>query len=287
MARVLSLESAGGTLLLDGSEGVKARAQVRGTGLPPVDLQWFEGAGDGATFRSARVLSRTIDMPVKVMGESRAEVWARLSLLGRILDPQNGPARLTMALEGVGWYVDTYRSGGGDPDWEKDTDGNTIAMLVVTLVAGNPYWECSDEESRIIVPGGLGRGLLRGPGSLSGLEVSTTAGLGSVVLDNTGDVAAWPTWRFGAPFTGFTITSPSGEVLEWVGTKATGWVEVNTGLGTVVNEAGGNEYAALEPAPRFWSIPPGTGEAQVEVPGAVGGSTTIAVHWRPRKWLVF
>lgn len=287
MARTLTLTSLGGSLVLDGSGAVRARAALRGTGLPPVALQWFEGAGDGAEYRSARVLPRTIDMPVKVTGVDRAAVWAAYSALARILDPANGPATLEMSLDGVGWFVEVYRSGGGDLDWDKDTDGRTIAMTVVTLVAGDPYWRRVSEESRIVTPGGLGQGLLSGPGALSGLEVSTTTGLGTVTLTNTGDVAAFPVWRVTAPFTDFTLTSPTGQVLAYTAAKASGWIEVNTRLATVVDEAGANQYANLDTAPEFWTIPPGSGDATVAITDPVGGSTEVSVYWRPRKWLVF
>lgn len=287
MARTLTLASLGGTIVLDGSSGIQARVAMRGTGLPPVALQWFEGAGDGATYRSARVLPRTLDMPLKVTGVDRADVWGHYSLLARVLAPENGPATLSVDLGGVGWFTEVYRSGGGDLDWEKDTDGATQAMTVVTLVAGDPYWRRVNEESRVIVPGGLGRGLLSGVGALSGLEVSTTTGLGVTSLDNTGDVEAFPVWRITAPFTDFTLTNALGEVLKWNGPKASGWIEVNTRLGTVVDEAGANQYAALDPTPRFWSIKPGATEVTVEVTDAVGGATSISVFWRPRKWMVF
>jgi hypothetical protein len=277
--RVISLASGGGTLALDGSEGVQARLKVRGLGLPDVGTQWFEGAGDGATHRATRVLPRTIDVPMKVTGQNRDEVQLALSKVAKIVAPTAGDVRLGVLLDGEEWYAMVRRTGGGDYTMGEDSDGVSFCLFVITFRAGDPYWQRANEESRVIVPGGLGKGLLRGIGSLQGLELSTTSGLGTVAFTNAGDVDAYPVWTVTAPFTTFTLTGPAGEVLNYNAAKATGSIIINTELGTVVDEAGVNKYASLGPAPQFWTVPPGASAASIVVPGAVGGSTEIRVYW--------
>jgi len=288
MARTITISSSGGTLVMGAASGIRARLNVRGLGMSPVDLQTFESAADGARITGRRTLPRTIDMPIKITGVDRAQVEARFDLLSQVVTPDlaDGSTKITVTLDGVGWFVYGERSGGGDPTYGEDTDGTTFVMLVLTFQC-DPFWSREDQDSKIIVPGGLGRGLLRGVGSLSGLEVSSASALGVATFANTGSLPAFPTWRLTAPFTGFTLTSEAGEVLNWVGTKATGQIIIDTQFATIVDELGVNQYGGLSGAPRFWKIPRGSSDGSVVVADAIGGSTKIEVFWRPRKSVLF
>ncbi len=298
MARSLAVASAGGSLVLDGSQGVRARVALRGTGMAPVSNQWFEGAGTGKTFRGGRTLARVIDLPVKVYAPpndptNRALVRDRFANLARILSLPNAPARLTMDLnttpgQSDEWWLDVVRTGGGDWDWGSDTDGKSFIHSVFTFEAGDPYWTSIDQESKVISPEGVGIGLL-GPGvSLAQLRVGSADGFGQTTIYNTGEVEAYPVWTIEAPFSSFTLTSQDGRVLKWVGaaTKSTGWIRVNTQDGTVVDETGANRYAELDPAPQFWTVPPGTTTASV-VMTAAGASTRATVVWNVRREVIF
>ena len=285
MSRVITISSTAGSLTFGDEAGVKAQLAVRGTGLPSVNTQWFEGVGDGATYRGARVLPRVIDVPVKVVGSSRDEILNRMSTLARILAPESGLVRFTLSLGNTSWYLDVVRTGGGDWAWDADTDGTTYVKTVFTLQAGDPYWTRVDESSLSISLSGLGRGLIKAT-SLSKLEVSSSSALGSVTFENNGDVGAFPEWTLTAPFDGFTLTSPSGETLRWVGTKVTGKIIIDAKAGTIVDETGANQYAALDPSPRFWKIPFGETVASITLDGATADSR-VDVIWHERKWLAF
>ena len=288
--RVISLASSRGTFTSGDVFGMRIGAKSRGFGLPPVATQWFEGAGDGATYRGARVLPRVIELEVKSYATNRQAVWEAMSLLARILDPRATEARLTITLDGDEWFVDVRRTGGGDWEQGTDTDGSTFLRTIVTLQAGDPYWQRVDEESKPIVLGGLGRGLIKNTGasddSLSKLRVSTTAAFGVVTFSNSGDVEADARWKIEAPFTSFQLISPSGETLTYDDAKASGFIVVDMSLVTVVDETGANKYDGLGATPRFWAIPPGESAAQVLVVDATSASK-ITVIWAPRKWLVF
>lgn len=287
MARVISLAGTGESFEDGDVWGLRIGSKSRGFGLPPVGTQWFEGAGDGASYRGARVLPRTLELEVKSYAAGRQQVWEAMSLLARVLDPHAVVApRLTIALDGDEWFVDVRRTGGGDWEQGADTDGSTFVRTIISLQAGDPYWQRVDEESKPIVLGGLGRGLLQGDTSLSEMRVSTTAAFGSVTFSNSGDVAAAARWKVEAPFSGFELISPAGESLLFENAKASGWIEVDMRLGTIVDETGANVYDGLGPTPVFWSIPRGESTAEVLVPGATSASRITAI-WAPRKWLVF
>lgn len=287
MARVLAVSSAGGALTLGEASGVRAGLKVRGLGMPGVSLQWFEGAGEGRSFRGGRTLSRVVDMPVKINGANRQEVLERYSALARIFALDNAPVTLTLELDNEGWRANVVRTGGGDYTMGDDTDGSTFLKTVLTLESGDPYWTRVNSEARVITPGGLGIPLI-GPGqSLAQLRMSNTEGSGSVEFTNTGDVLAWPEWRVLPPFQAFEFQR-AGLSLEWSqpATKTTGWIDVNSIDGTVTDETGANRYDGLSAAPKFFGIPPGTTQASVLLTAASAG-TRVNVAWHPRKVVLF
>lgn len=302
MSRAISVVSAGGSLNLDGSAGVRARLGVQGTGMAPVQIQWFEGAGDGKSFRGGRTLGRVFYMPVKIYADeydNTQQVRQRAALLGQILALPNAPVRVQLDLDagtpsGDKWWSDMVRVGGGDWDWATDTDGRSFLHQTYTLEAGDPYWTSLAQDSKVIEPSGVGLSLL-GPGvSLAQLRVASTSGLGEVEIHNSGEVQAYPVWTLGAPFNEFSLTSQYGEVLEWSatrqglpgGTKSTGSITVNTQTGEVTDETGANMYKGLEPAPQFWSVRPGTTTAEVLMTAATGASR-ITVVWNVRREILF
>lgn len=294
MTRTLDFASPGGSVVLDGSNGIQAKIRTRGTGLPPVAVQWFEGAGDGASFRGGRNLPRVMDLDLKVYGADRDAVRDRMSLLGRIFALPN-QVRMTATLDGIAWYADIVRTGGGDWDWASDTDGRTFIKTIITVQAGSPYWTSKDGESRIIALGGLGVALFGTGVSLTTLSISESSASGEVQFTNSGDVPAFGVWTVRAPFSGFDLVSPSGDVLSWGtdgdgvrgATKASGFVMVDMAQGTAVDETGANVYGGFGPAPRFWAIPPGGSDASVIVEDAVAGSTRVEVSWNPMRWVMF
>lgn len=305
MGRTFTVHSAGGTVALDGSQGIRARLQVRGTGAAPVQNQWFEGAGNGASFRGGRVLPRTLDLPVKVFAPpndwaNRSIVRTRFALLQKIFSLQNAPARLTLDLDtslagGDKWYTDVVRTGGGDWDWSEDTDGKSFIHTVYSLQAGDPYWTAVNQEGKEVSPAGVGIGLLGSGVSLAQLRVGSEDGFGETTITNSGEVEAWPTWTIFAPFSGFALTSQYGETLVWTkerltgvpgDEKTSGYVTVNTKTGEVQDETGANMYGGLDDAPQFWSVREGSTTAEILMSDA-DVATRATVTWNPRREILF
>lgn len=287
MTRTMIIESRGGAITLDGSGGVQVGLSVRGTGLPPVGLQWFEGAGEGSSLRGGRTLARTLDMPIKVYATSRGEVDALLQRISKIFVMQNAPVTLTLDLDGERWTLKVVRTGGGDWDWGADTDGETYLKMVVTVQTdGSPYWVRENSTGRDLTPGGVGIGLLGEGVSLAQLRLANMEGLGSVQFQNVGDVDAYPVWTLHGPYTGFSLTRDN-LVLAWTGAVASGeYLVIDTGEGTIRDQSGANRYGGLGAAPKFWTVPEGQSNAQIVLAGA-GGTSRIEVNWHPRRLAVF
>jgi hypothetical protein len=305
MSRAFTVTSKGGTMKLDGSEGARAKLAVRGTGMAPVAVQWFEGAGSGASFRGGRTLARTFDIPVKVYANrgdwaNRDLVRQRFAKLGQILSLPNAPVRVTLDLDANNptsndkWWADMVKVGGGNFAWETDTDGRSYIKSVFSLQAGDPYWTSADQDGKEIVPVGVGIGILGTGISLAQLRLGSVDGFGSTTITNSGDVVGYPIWTVFAPFSGFMLANAEGRILEWNAArqglpgdmKSSGSIIVNTQLGTVVDETGANMYKGLEPAPQFWPVNPGDNPTQVVMADA-SGSTRATVSWNIRREVLF
>ena len=281
----LHLESATDSFNLDDvlmrGTGVQALTGTAGLGLPPVSVQWLQGAGDGAVYRGRRVLPRDIDLPLHLLGRDREHLKSMVSRLAVMLA---GECTLRLVEgDGTDWSVAVHRVGGGDYIYGQDTIGATDLSTVLTLRAGDPFFTYSRPSTKRISNSGAGRGLLKG---LARLQVSSSQAIGTILLSNLGDAPAYPVWDIVGPGRDFKAISVTGEGFHWTGVLAPGeTLRIDTQVGTVRDGRGVNRYAQLAPAPRLWSIPPGTTQATASLENVTSASS-VTCSWRPRKWVV-
>jgi len=268
--------------------GPQALAGATGFGLPGVNVQWSEGAGDGAVFRGKRVLPRDIDLPIHIFATDADDLDRELSRLAMLLAT---PMRLYFEdARGDRWYLDVHRAGGGTYSYGNDTDGERELTTVVTVRAGDPYWTSETYDQRVINRAVTGRGLIKdttpgntGADSLVKLRLSSSQVLGSVLLENTGNVASYPTWEIYGPGSNVVAIGPTGDRWEWNGSLASGeMLTIDSRQATAIDGTGTSRYASFAPAPRFWAVPPGISTANV----TMVGTGRIVVTWKRRKWAV-
>lgn len=234
-----SLESANGNIDLgalgSNAEGAEAQAGITGLGLPPLDVQWVSGAGDGATYRGQRVLPRDIDIPIEFVAASRANLQTQMDALSKALAVE---CTLRATDGATSWYVKVRRVSGGDYATGVDSNGYYNMRLTLTLRAGDPFWISSVNTS----------------------VQQTDPSIGpTLTLTNDGSADAYAKWTIDGPGLNPKLTSPTGEVLEYAEFIAKGSkIVIDTKAGTVVDELGNNRYAGLSPAPRFFKIKPGS-----------------------------
>lgn len=264
------------------TRGAQALSGVTGLGLPPVSVQWIEGAGDGAKFRGRRVLPRDIDLPLYFDGKDRDGLKLLLSRLAMMVA---GECELRVVeADGTYWYVNLVRVGGGSYTYGADTIGEKDMMMVLTFRAGDPFWTNSQDGGLTIVTEGQGRGLLNGP--LTALRVRSSQAFGNVTLRNGGDAPAYPLWEITAG-ANFSATSPKGEVLAWNGTLATGvilWIDTKSGR--VWDSTGANRFSEIGSAPRMWAVDPGSSTANITMDVVDSATAKIRATWQDRKWMV-
>ena len=156
----LELESPVDVLRLDGLEtddfGVQLLSGISGLGLPPKDVQWAEGAGDGAQARGWRVQARDIDIPLNIVGRDRDDLKYWLSRLAQILGYDNDhygiDTKPNVFLhfyddDETKWSCPVEHVGGGDYKHGPDTNGVVDIMLTITLRAGDPFFTRSYPDS--------------------------------------------------------------------------------------------------------------------------------------------
>ncbi|MFJ6183770.1 phage tail family protein [Streptomyces sp. NPDC092295] len=266
--------------IMDKGLGYQAKVGVTGLGLPPVSVQWLEGAGDGAIYRRRRVLARDIDIPLEILARDRGHLQELLSRLALALA---GQCTLTLLDDdGTRWTTDVHRVGGGDYAYGTNTTGEREFETVITFRAGDPYLTSSEAETRS-VGGTTAASWLSG---IASLPVSASQAIGEIQLANSGDAEAYPIWEVIGPGQNFEAVSPTGERLAWSGTLGVDdRLIIDTRKGTVVDQSGANRYAELEEAPRFWTVKPGVSTATAQLI-EINSASKITCSWRPRKWMV-
>ncbi len=275
----------GDTITFDNSTYVLTTG-VRGFGIPAPLLRIDKSAADGGVFRLSKRDVRDLDLPIVILGDESADVQSRLRRLSNIL---RGKVTITAAyMSGDAYELDTYFNGGAETTFGED--GNkSLCRWVVTLQAPQPYWTSATPQSFSVSASTATRGLLGAPGgttaTLSALRVKSSQALGSVAIENVGDIASPVTWVITGPAAtvsvslngvGFSYTSAigSGEVIT-----------INSELGTVTDASGVNKYAGLGSAPKFFSIPSGTSTVSITATGA-DTTTRISGYFSPRREVI-
>lgn len=268
--------------------GFEALAGVEGFGLPPVTARWFQGAGEGDTWRSSRTERRPVRLPLWVYATSRSELNLRVSDLARVLDPRFGQATLILGTpDNEEWFLNVVRTGGGDWKRKEDSDDNTYFRTTIELEAGKPYWTRVRPEQFTVELDSSAPTLVP---YLARLQLSSATAFGERTVTNPGDVPAWCDWTIKGPATDLLFVGADGETLHWTGSIASSdTVIVDTRNSQIYDQRGpvaGNLYSGLDSAPRFWQVAPGSSQVTVEIEGAQAGQTIAVCRWQPRRWAV-
>jgi hypothetical protein len=249
-----------------------------GFGVPPAQVRIENSAGDGGVFRHAKRATRMVDLPITVLGTDRGDVQTKLRRLGKLTQNIFGPiiieARYT---DGTRLRLTGYYTGGAEGQWGEN-GGNTWARWTLSLQMPQPYWQSTDVEQFTITQGVSGRGLLP---QLSKLKLSSSQALGTILIDNTGDVAIYPTYRIIGPVTDFSVSS-NGQSFDFVDEVEEGeTIFVNTETGEVYDQDNNNRYDILGPAPKLFRIP--VGESALIIQGdETTDDTRIDVYYALR-----
>lgn len=246
---------------------------MTGFGVTPTTVRIEPSAGVGGVFRHSRRGVRDIDLPVTVVGSSRADVQTKLRRLARITQDKRGPMLFRATYpNGEQLFLNLHYVGGAESQWGEDSAGRTFCRWVLSAQAPQPFWESLTQQSINIAGGSTGRGLLP---QLSKLKVSSSQALGEIEIVSNADVEVYPVWTVDGPVTDFTV-SDGVNAFTIVGVIDEGErVVVDTENKTVVDENGDNVYNRLGPAPKLFSFEPG--ETTLEITGTDTDANTFIV----------
>lgn len=251
---------------------------VHGFGIPATSVRIDDSAGDGGRWRHTKRGVRDLDLPIVVLGTSRADVETKLRRLARLLQTNNGATKLVANYtDGSSLFLEAHYVGGAETQFGSDAT-SYFCRWVIQMQAPQPYWESLTEQSFTVGSGNTGRGLLP---ELTKLRVSSSQTLGVVQVNNEGDVAIYPRWTIRGPITnlvisngklsfGFTDPILSGQTYT-----------VDTATSEVYDETGANKYSLLSTAPKLFPLEPG--DSTIEVIGIESSpDTRIACYYSPR-----
>lgn len=261
-----ALVGANGDTIVFDSQNYVLNPDFMGFNVPAAQVRIEASAGDGGVFRHAKRGVRTLDLPVTVIGSDRANVQTKLRRLGKLTQNVFGPLVLEARYsDGEILRLKTYYTGGAEGQW-----GSAAGMIwnrwTLSLQAPQPYWESGTVQQFTITQASSGRGLLP---ELSKLKISSSQALGVVLIDNSGDVPIFPTYRIIGPVEDLSISS-NGRSFSFAEPVLEGeTIYVNTETGEVYDQTGANRYSMLNPAPKLFRLPVGQSSLSI-----TGGSTT-------------
>jgi hypothetical protein len=229
--------------------------------IPPSQVRIEDSAGDGGVFRHAKRGIRNVDLPVTVLGSSRADVQTKLRRLAKLTQHSDGPLVIqAQYTDGTRLTLEAYYVGGAEGQWGAEA-GQIWNRWVLQLRAPRPYWRSTTVQQFTVGQAVTGRGLLP---QLSKLKVSSSQALGTIQIDNQGDVPVFPTYRITGPITGLNISD--GNIgFSFVDPILAGeTIFVNTETGEVTDGTGANRYSMLAPAPKLFRLPVGQSSIIIE-----------------------
>lgn len=236
----------------------------------------------GAFWRGVRALSKELFIPIVIRDTNRDACLAKRRALVKALSPVRGSGECVIASS---WpdgstrrirarYVDGFEAGEQGPG----EYGITVMKYGLRFQADDPYFY----GDKVTLPYSLAastRTELPIPGADTFYEVVTSPLLAAgTVINNPGDVDAYPTWQFIGPFTQIiaqNVTSGKSFTISYTAAAMTNTLSLVTDPGEsyLVDENGVNRWNALVAGYQLWPlVSKGNGDNVVNI--TLTGPTT-------------
>lgn len=251
---------------------------LTGFGIPATVVRIEDSAGDGGVWRFSKRGVRELDLPIVILGTDRADVQTKLRRLARLLQDRRGATKVKASFsDGSSVYLFAHYVGGAETQYGEDA-GGTYCRWVVSMRAPKPFWQTGEDTTFSIGSVPTGRGLLP---QLTKLKLTSSETLGTVTVNNEGDVETYPVWTLRGALDYVEITDGSNTFRYNAPIPAGTTITINTEAGTVVDDSGANKYANMATAPKFFTLQPGTSTITVKATGATSASL-IGCYFAPR-----
>lgn len=268
------------------------RPGVTGLDMPPVALSSDAlPDDDGSLLRSLRFVERDIFLPIWISAVSHEQLRTRTQALLALLNPRkssdpydernivdvtvgqpNGSRRLIS-----GYYV-----GGAEGSYGPNEYGVEWRVIGATIRCLDPFWHATDPLSLPFVTTPAANPFLSTTVPFFPVRLGTSQVLGSVTIDNPGDVDAYIVWTVVGPGASFTATNATtGRTLTF-GADLTGktiTIDTRRQVQTVVDQTEANLFGDL--TGDLWPLVPGANAVTLAVSGATTETlVTATVHSR-------
>lgn len=256
---------------------------VSGFGIPPTEVRIDQSAADGGVWRRTRRGIRVLDLPIVIFGSDRSDVENKLRRLAVLLQDVTGPTSIIAEYDnGESWVLSGHYVGGAETQFGSDANDH-FCRWVITLNCPDPYWIRGASQSYTVNAGVTGRSIIP---DLAELRLTSGQALGTLSVENSGDVPSYPTWVITGPADSVVITNQQGLGFTYTEAIPAGTViTIDSFAGTVKNQLGVNKYAALSVSPKMFSIPTGTSTVSINAINATS-ATSIKLFFQPRKEVV-
>ncbi|MFF5433417.1 phage tail domain-containing protein [Streptomyces griseofuscus] len=264
-----------------------------GLDLPPMAVFSDDSPNlDGSIFRSARAAAREIMIPVYLYGIDRPSVNQLKRRFFQQLNPKRGYCLLKFTEgDNTTRILRAYYKGGMEGSEGADTAGFTWAKYGLTFTAMDP-WFYPDRAEETRWDFGVGAPFLSKTQAFFPIRITAgVMGAGSdLIINNPGDIEAWPVWQLYGPIRSFTLTSPYGETVkasppsdgsDLVPANRVLTIDTRPGHKTVTDDQGTNYWSKLDANPQFWAVDPGETSAIVSVVTGVG-KAAVTLSFYPR-----
>ncbi|QJS09100.1 phage tail family protein [Streptomyces argyrophyllae] len=274
---------------------------VSGLDMPPFDLHTDDSPNlDGSSFRGVRAAARQILLPVYVYGIDRKTLRSFKRRLANALNPKNGFCLLTfIEQDGVARRIKCYYANGMEGNEAVGAAGFTYVSYGIQLNAVDP-WFYGDTEVVANWSFGQPHPFLGNPFLPLQLNSGTPAS-GTLIVENPGDIEAWPVWTITGPlksfsFTGPAVPQPAGATpkpppswgipaqpggADCLATGRTLTVDCRPGYKTITDDQGTNYFPLMSANPELWSVPPGISTVQANLVSG-SGTPTVKMELLPR-----
>lgn len=273
----------GDRIALDHESPYVLTTGLSGFGIPPTEVRIDASAADGGVWRRTRRGVRIVDMPITVIGDSRDDVEYKLRRLSKLVQDTSGPTKIIADYDnGESWTLSGHYVGGAETQFGSDA-GEFWCRWVLTIHCPDPYWTRATSESYNVTSGVTGRSLIP---NLAEMRLVSSQALGTLVIENTGDVDAYPLWQILGPCDAVSVAAQSGLGFVYNAAIPAGTtIYIDTYLGTVVDHTGANKYANLAASPKLFSIPSGQSSIYVAATNSTS-ATKVSMFFQPRKEIV-
>lgn len=269
----------------DGGGSYGLQNTTVGFGVPTVVPQFVRGVGNGAAYRGERVDMRVMDVALIIHGDDRlttGELVRKLANLVRARKNQPLPRLVAEYATGEVYELPFVYQSGLEIDYADST--SKWVRVVLSLACPDPFWTARDSISFTIQNNSTPVGLLP---DLAKMQVMASTAIGTVPVNNPGDVESEISWRLTGPGSP-TQVSVNGEGFTYSTALVAGdIVTIDGKTKSVVNQAGTNVYAGLAAAPKFPSMQPGDNTVFVSMVGATVGVSSVTGFFKPKREVIF